>query len=122
MILTVILWGSGRLILRIREADERRTALYHQVEYSNKLASIGRLAAGVAHEINNPLAIINEKAGLLKDLVTLKEEPPPREKLLSIVESVLGSVARCQAVTHRLLGFARHMDVQSEKIDLHALL
>jgi len=122
VILTVILWGSGRLILRIREADERRTALYHQVEYSNKLASIGRLAAGVAHEINNPLAIINEKAGLLKDLVTLREEPPPREKLLSIVESVLGSVARCQTVTHRLLGFARHMDVQSEKIDLHALL
>jgi two-component system NtrC family sensor kinase len=122
VILTVILWGSGRLILRIREADERRTALYHQVEYSNKLASIGRLAAGVAHEINNPLAIINEKAGLLKDLVTLREEPPPREKLLSIVDSVLGSVARCQAVTHRLLGFARHMDVQSETIDLHALL
>jgi signal transduction histidine kinase len=122
VILTVILWGSGRLISRIREADERRTALYHQVEYSNKLASIGRLAAGVAHEINNPLAIINEKAGLLKDLVTLREEAPPRDKLLNIVDSVLGSVARCQAVTHRLLGFARHMDVQSEKIDLHALL
>jgi len=122
VILTVILWGSGRLITRIREADERRTALYHQVEYSNKLASIGRLAAGVAHEINNPLAIINEKAGLLKDLVTLSEETPPREKLLGIVDSVLGSVARCQTVTHRLLGFARHMDVQREKIDLHLLL
>ena len=122
VILTVILWGSGRLIMRIREADERRTALYHQVEYSNKLASIGRLAAGVAHEINNPLAIINEKAGLLKDLVTLSEATPPRDKLLGIVDSVLGSVARCQKVTHRLLGFARHMDVQSETIDLHALL
>ena len=122
VILTVILWGSGRLILRIREADERRTALYHQVEYSNKLASIGRLAAGVAHEINNPLAIINEKAGLLKDLVTLSEATPPREKVLGIVDSVLGSVARCQTVTHRLLGFARHMDVQSETIDLHTLL
>jgi two-component system NtrC family sensor kinase len=122
VILTVILWGSGRLVLRIREADERRTALYHQVEYSNKLASIGRLAAGVAHEINNPLAIINEKAGLLKDLVTLSEATPPRDKLLGIVDSVLGSVARCQTVTHRLLGFARHMDVQNETIDLHALL
>jgi two-component system NtrC family sensor kinase len=122
VILAVILWGSGRLIMRIREADERRTALYHQVEYSNKLASIGRLAAGVAHEINNPLAIINEKAGLLKDLVTLSEATPPREKVLSIVDSVLASVARCQTITHRLLGFARHMDVQSETIDLHNLL
>ena len=122
VILAVILWGSGRLIMRIREADERRTALYHQVEYSNKLASIGRLAAGVAHEINNPLAIINEKAGLLKDLVTLSEATPPREKVLGIVDSVLASVARCQTITHRLLGFARHMDVQSETIDLHNLL
>ncbi|MFC2144461.1 ATP-binding protein [Acidobacteriota bacterium] len=122
VILTVILWGSGRLIMQIREADERRTALYHQMEYSNKLASIGRLAAGVAHEINNPLAIINEKAGLLKDLVTLTEAIPPRDKLLGIVNSVLNSVARCRAITHRLLGFARHMDVQSETIDLHALL
>jgi two-component system NtrC family sensor kinase len=122
VILTVILWGSGRLIMQIREADERRKALYHQVEYSNKLASIGRLAAGVAHEINNPLAIINEKAGLLKDLVTLTEAVPPRDKLLGIVNSVLNSVARCRAITHRLLGFARHMDVQSETIDLHALL
>jgi len=122
LILAVILWGSGQFIRRMREADARRTALYHQVEYSNKLASIGRLAAGVAHEINNPLAIINEKAGLLKDLVTLSEATPPRDKLLGIVDSVLGSVARCQEVTHRLLGFARHMDVQSETIDLHLLL
>jgi signal transduction histidine kinase len=122
VILTVILWGSGRLIMRIREADERRKALYHQVEYSNKLASIGRLAAGVAHEINNPLAIINEKTGLLKDLVTLSDATPPRDKVLGIADSVLASVARCQTITHRLLGFARHMDVRSETIDLHVLL
>jgi signal transduction histidine kinase len=122
VILTVIVWGSGRLIMRIREADERRKALYHQVEYSNKLASIGRLAAGVAHEINNPLAIINEKTGLLKDLVTLSDATPPRDKVLGIADSVLGSVARCQTITHRLLGFARHMDVRSETIDLHMLL
>jgi two-component system NtrC family sensor kinase len=122
LILGVLLWGSGQLIRRMREADERRTALYHHVEYSNKLASIGRLAAGVAHEINNPLAIINEKAGLLLDLVTVGPESEHQQRLVAAVDSILRSVGRCKKITHRLLGFARHMDVQNETIDLETLL
>ena len=106
----------------MREASLRRAALMHQVEYTNKLASIGRLAAGVAHEINNPLAIINEKAGLLHDLVGLDDGMPQRDKLLGLVDSILRSVERCKAITHRLLGFARHMDVTSDTIDISALL
>jgi len=122
LILGVIGWGSGQFIRRMREADERRAALYHHVEYSNKLASIGRLAAGVAHEINNPLAIINEKAGLLLDLVTVGPESEHQQRLVAAVDSILRSVGRCKKITHRLLGFARHMDVQSETIDLESLL
>jgi signal transduction histidine kinase len=93
----------------------------HKVEYSNKLASLGRLAAGVAHEINNPLAIVNEKTGLLKDLVTLQEDIPRREKLLGLIDSVLQSVERCKRITHRLLGFAKQRDVQHEQIDVPSL-
>jgi two-component system NtrC family sensor kinase len=122
LILGVILWGSGQFIRRMREADERRAALYHHVEYSNKLASIGRLAAGVAHEINNPLAIINEKAGLLLDLVGMDPESEHQQRLVDAVNSILRSVSRCKRITHRLLGFARHMDIQSETIDLENLL
>ncbi len=122
LILGVVLWGSGLLIRKLRDADERRAALYHHMEYSNKLASIGRLAAGVAHEINNPLAIINEKAGLLQDLVTVGPDIENRERLIASVDSILRSVQRCKKVTHRLLGFARHMDVKTETIDLESLL
>jgi signal transduction histidine kinase len=122
LILGVILWGSMQFVANLRAENLRRAELMHKVEYSNKLATVGRLAAGVAHEINNPLTIINEKAGLLKDLVDLEAEFPLREKVLGIVDSVLGSVARCRKVTHRLLGFARHMDVQTETIDVEALL
>ncbi len=122
LIVGVILWGSGQFVRRLRDADERRAALMHQVEYTNKLASIGRLAAGVAHEINNPLAIINEKAGLLRDLVGANPEIPRQGKLLESVESVLRSVQRCKAVTHRLLGFARHMDVEFSTMALDSVI
>ncbi len=122
LILGVILWGSGLLIRKMREADERRAALYHHMEYSNKLASIGRLAAGVAHEINNPLAIVNEKAGLLRDLVMAAPDAQQQDRLIAAVDSILRSVQRCKKVTHRLLGFARHMDVTTETIDLESLL
>jgi two-component system NtrC family sensor kinase len=122
LILGVLTWGAGQFVRGLREADDRRISLLHQVEYTNKLASIGRLAAGVAHEINNPLSIINEKAGLLRDVVDATGEMPHRERILAAVESVLKSVQRCKAVTHRLLGFARHMEVQNEALDLGILL
>ena len=122
LILGVVVWGANQFVRAMREADERRLSLLHQVEYSNKLASIGRLAAGVAHEINNPLAIINEKAGLMRDLVEASPDMPRRDRLLAAAESVQKSVGRCKAVTHRLLGFARHMDIHHETIELGALL
>ena len=59
---------------------------------------------------------------LLKDLITLSEELPSREKLTHLINSVLNAAERCGGITHRLLGFARHMEVQWETIDLDALL
>ena len=107
---------------RIYIADQRRIRSLHQVEYANKLASIGRLAAGVAHEINNPLAVINEKAGLIKDIFQLKEEYARDEKLLGLVETIHDSVARCGKITKQLLSFARHMDFSVQPVDLQAVI
>jgi two-component system NtrC family sensor kinase len=122
VILMVSFRITGLLVGRIREADQRRESCYIEMEHTAKLASLGRLAAGVAHEINNPLAIINEKAGLLKDLVEFSKQYQDREKLLSQVDSILRSVSRCREITHRLLGFAKRMDVKVETIYLNELL
>ncbi|MFO7667606.1 MAG: ATP-binding protein [Desulfobacterales bacterium] len=122
IIVVVVLSVATYLVNRIHIADQRRIMTLHEVEYSNKMASIGRLAAGVAHEINNPLAIINEKVGLIKDMFTIKEEFKENPKLLALVDSALSSVGRCGAITKRLLNFARHLDVKVQTINLEEVI
>jgi len=117
-IMVVILAVTTYLVNKIHWADLRRTATLHHVEYTNKMISLGRLGAGVAHEINNPLAIINEKAGLIKDLFTFTDRYSDDRKLMGIVDSILASVKRCSEVTRRLLSFARDTDGEVTPVDL----
>ena len=118
VILTVILGTATYMVKKIQVADEKRSASLHHVEYANKMASIGRLAASVAHEINNPLAIINEKTGLIKDLFTLNPEYSKDTKLLGLVDSILTSVKRAGTITRRLLNFSRNLQASVEPINL----
>ena len=113
---------TGLLVRRIQESDLRREAAHREMQYTSKLASIGRLAAGVAHEINNPMAIIAEKAGLMRDLLEKDPEFIHREKFLALTSSILQSVDRVKNITHRLLGFARRMDVQFELLSLNEVV
>lgn len=90
-----------------------------QLVEAEKLASLGRVAAGVAHEINNPLAVINEKAGLLQDLLGVSAPFENRERFGALLAGIADSVKRCRTITHRLLGFARRIEVTVEPIDLN---
>jgi signal transduction histidine kinase len=86
------------------------------------MVSIGRLASGVAHEVNNPLAIINQKAGLIKDLFNFNPEWAGNQKLIGLVDDVLASVRRCGTITKRLLDFSRHMESSLETVDIDAII
>lgn len=117
VLIIVVIWAvSSYMVERIYIADLTRSKTLQKMEHHNRMASIGRLAAGVAHEINNPLAIINEKAGLLKDMFTFSNDYQADDKLLALIDSVINSVERCGKITKRLLGFARHTDVKIEPL------
>lgn len=109
------------LIGRLQAADEHRTVIFAQMEHQQKLSSIGRLAAGVAHEINNPLSIVNEKAGLALDMLRMQKTSasvPQQERLIALLEGVEKAVERARGITHRLLGFSRRMEASLQPLSL----
>ncbi len=118
----MVVWLSRFLAGKFREADETRDAILSETEHSNRLASIGRLAAGVAHEINNPLAIIGEKAGLMQDLLGLDQDFRHKEKFLGQLVSLQNAVVRARTITHRLLGFARRMETSLTLVQLNEIV
>lgn len=122
IIIFAIIKITDLLIRRIRESDEKRETALTELQHSQKLSSIGRLAAGVAHEINNPLAIINEKAGLMNDLLDFSEEFKQKIKFKDLTDSVITSVDRCRKITHRLLGFAKRIDIHIEPININSVI
>jgi two-component system NtrC family sensor kinase len=118
----LILEISAAITNHLREADKKWQQLYIEAEQRDKLASIGRLAAGIAHEINNPLSIINQKTGLVQDFMEMMDDFEYKEMMTEAHESIQKNVNRCKTITHRLLGFARVADVQTEEIDINTTI
>ncbi|RJR34788.1 MAG: sensor histidine kinase [Desulfobacteraceae bacterium] len=103
---------SRRMVNRIASSEREKEAADEQVIETGKLAAIGELAAGIAHEINNPVAIMVEEAGWIGDL--LEEEDlknsSNREEFRRALKQIHTQGHRCKEITHKLLSFARRTD------------
>jgi two-component system NtrC family sensor kinase len=107
---------------QFRELEAERAALYESVAQSQKMAAIGRLAAGIAHEINNPLAIIQAQVGVISDVLAEKPDLPDGDEFRSRIAKIEAQVERGRKVTHQLLGFSRRVGPEAEPVDVAAAL
>ncbi|RJQ74501.1 MAG: sensor histidine kinase [Desulfobacteraceae bacterium] len=100
---------SWRMVSRIADSDREKEMMNKQVIESGKLASLGELATGVAHEINNPVAIMVEEAGWIDDILSEPEfvNNPQMQELQRALKQINTQGKRCKDITTKLLSFAR---------------
>jgi len=112
---------SRAIIRELIRSERQKAAMDANLMQSSKMAALGKLAAGVAHELNNPLAMIKESAGWLKDL--LEEEEPDKIANFKEIEKTVNKidlhVERAKSVTHRMLGFGRRFEPVQEEVDMN---
>lgn len=108
-------WAT-KLEHKVEERTQEIKKIHGQLFRSEKLASLGKLAAGVAHEINNPLTGVLTNASLL--LEDFEEADPRKEDVQVIVSETI----RCREIVKRLLDFSRQTKPQKKQTDVNLLI
>ena len=111
------------MTVNVEKAEREKQLMNEQIIQTGKLASVGELAAGIAHEINNPVAIMVEEAGWIEDLLT---EENLDSKNLDEMKRALSQIhtqgLRCKEITQKLLSFARKTDSRVNEVQLNDLI
>ncbi|MHC1788078.1 sensor histidine kinase [Solidesulfovibrio sp.] len=114
--------GSALVLARrVRSGERELHDLDMRLLQSQKLAAIGELSSGIAHEINNPLAIITQEIDLARELFGPGGCPDPGDlgDIRDSLDEISRQVVRCRQITHKLLNFARKMEpvIQEETLE-----
>ena len=114
---------TSKLINEAQNGAEKHEELQLQFLHASKLAAVGELATGVAHEINNPLAIIMASNGVIRDMVDpeldLDDSP---ENIRKELDNIDMAILRARGITRQLLDYGRKNPPQPVACDLNQIL
>ncbi len=123
-IVAVAIVLSNRVVRRIKRVDSEKEMMTEKVVEAGKLASLGELAAGIAHEINNPVAVMVEEAGWMHDLMDDlgAEDFPNKGEFQRSLNQIRSMGSRCKQITHKLLRFARRTDPTPRTVQMNQVV
>jgi signal transduction histidine kinase len=110
-----IVHAINRLGAKLKEKLEYEKQIEAQLRHAERLASLGRLVAGVAHEVRNPLATIRLRVQMCR-----RDAADPKVKESCFI--ALEEIERLNGIVNRLLSFARPIQLQLEPVDLRGLV
>lgn len=124
IVLGIAAVSARALMIRLSQTEEARLALTNQLIQSQKLAAIGELSAGIAHEINNPIAIIAQEGEWATHLIGEAEKQCSADfaEVKDSLREVRAQVDRCKNITHKLLDFARKREPVIQDVDVSRII